>query len=33
MNTVIPTMRMTVARALELRGLYGTDTAAADANV
>jgi hypothetical protein len=33
MNTVIPTKGMTVARALEQRGLYGIDTAAADANV
>jgi hypothetical protein len=33
MNTVITSMAMTVARALELRGLYGVDTAAADANV
>jgi len=33
MNTVIPTKNMTVARFLEQRGLYGIDTAAADANV
>lgn len=33
LNTVITSMSMTIARALELRGLYATDTAAADANV